>query len=180
MKRIISVLLAVLMLFSLAGCQKASPQKDLDAMLMALKSGDMETLAALNDGEVFDLEGQEQMMSIFSSISWKFGETVEVDEDDAKVNVQITTKDMQTVFSEFMTQALSKALQGEEMSEEAVSQMLIDIINATEKTASFDVAVEMSLEDGKWVIDDDGNEEFFNAITGGLMNVMAEYENMLK
>ncbi len=177
MKRIISVLFAVLMLFSFAGCQKSSPQKDLDAILTAIKSGDMETLAALNYEEVFDFEGQEQMMSIFSSISWKFGETVEVDEDDAKVNVQITTKD---IFSEFMTQALSKALQGEEMSEEAVSQMLIDIINATEKTASFDVAVEMSLEDGKWVIDDDGNEEFINAITGGLMNVMAEHENMLK
>lgn len=179
MKRIISVLLAVLMLFSFAGCQKASPQKDLDAMLTALKSGDIETLAALNDEEDFDLEGQEQMMSIFSSISWEFGETVEVDEDDAKVNVQITTKDMKTVFSEFMTQALSKAMQGEEMSEEAVSQMLIDIINTTEKTATFDVSVEMNLEDGKWVVGEE-NEAFFNAITGGLMNVMAEYENMLK
>lgn len=180
MKRIISILLAVLMMFSFAGCRLSSPQKDLDAMLVALKSGDIESLAALNDQEDFDLEGQEQMVSIFSSLSWKFGETVEVDEDDARVNVQITTKDMKDVFSEFMTQALSKAFQGEDMSEEAVSQMLIDIINATEKTATFDVAVKMSLEeDGKWVIDEE-NEEFFNAITGGLMNVMSEYENMLK
>ena len=57
--------------------------------------------------------------------------------------------------------------------------MLTDIINTTEEKKTFNVAAEMSFEDGKWVVDDD-NDAFFNALTGGLMDVMAEYENAFK
>ncbi len=178
MKKVISILLAVVMILSFAACgNKNTPEKNLDAMLTALKNGDMETLAALNDEENFDISGQEDMLSIFTSLSWTFGETVMEDDDDATINVQITTTDMQTVFSEFMTQAMSQAMQGMEMTEDTTSQLLLDIMNTTEETATFDVAVDMSLEDGKWIVDDD-NDEFFNAITGGLMEASEELGSM--
>ncbi len=174
MKKVISILLSVVMVLSFASCAKNNPQKDLDAMLTALKSGDMKTLAELEGESIEDFADMQGYISIFSSVSWTFGETVMKDDDDAIVNVQITTKDMQTVFTEYISQAMQQAMQGTEMTDEYAAELLLNVIASTEQTKTFDVEVEMSYDDGKWQVDDE-NDAFFDAITGGLMEIVNDF-----
>ena len=168
MKRTVIIFLALLMCFMFASCV-TSPSKTLDGIMTSLKNGEQEVVAMYSEGNEEDV-----LKKIYSQMSWNIGDSQSKD-GEATVEIDITTTDMEEVFTAFMMQALSDTLKGDAPSDEDMTKILTDILENEEAVKTYNVSVNMHKEDGKWVIADE-NEGFFNAITGGYVNLAKDFK----
>ena len=122
---------------------------------------------------------KDQIAAFFKSISYKILSASE-DKETATVEIEITNKDMQSVFDNYLAAAIDMFLSedNEELTEEEqaakIASILITLIEEEEDYVTSTVTVEMSYKDGKWIIDP--NPEFSNALMGGLDLSMPDQE----
>lgn len=190
MKRKLSILLLLIVSLALASCAPARipASQAMSEAMDAIKVADYDkvkeylgTDSPLGDEEspAEDYDGltKDQLAAFFENLSYKILSSSE-DKQTATVEIEITNKDMQAVFDNYLSAAVEMFLSedSEDLTEEEqaakVADILITLIEEQEDYVTSTVTVDMSYTDGKWTID--SNPDFVNAIMGGLDMTMPE------
>jgi len=189
MKRKLSILLLIVSL-ALASCAPARvpASQAMSEAMDAIKIADYDkvkeylgTDSPLGDEEspAEDYDGltKDQLAAFFENLSYKILSATE-DKQTATIEIEITNKDMQAVFDDYLSAAVEMFLSedSEDLTEEEqaakVADILITLIEEQEDYVTSTVTVDMSYTDGKWTID--SNPDFVNAIMGGLDMTMPD------
>ena len=190
MKKVLVILLAVMMLFGIAGCQTAGPDKTVSDLLDAMKAWDTATLeeymgleeiygAADMDMSTEEAEMTEALMkALTANLDYKIVDTKEKG-DTAVVTAEITNVDMSVVLAEYITQVFALYFSGTEMTEEELNDAVLDLLvtsieNNQENLVTNTVDIELSKIDDEWVITAD--DAFYNAVFGGMMTAVEDWE----
>ena len=193
MKKLLSMLLISILVFSLSACGAPSPTEVTTAFLDAVKAQNTEAMAEIyKDGSwsLSEEAGEEADLEDLGEMEQYFQDTVlpkllefdyeileeKIDGEKATVDVKITTYNLGNAFTvfigEYLTQAFALAFS--DASEESIEQMGTSIfkekVDAMEKTYTKTISIPLSNVDGQWVIDElDDESPFTNALTGGLV-----------
>ncbi len=191
MKKILVILLAVMMIFGIAGCQQtAGPDKTVSDLLDAMKAWDtaaLEEYMGLEDiygATDMDMSSEEAemtdalMKALTANLDYTIVNTQE-DGDTAIVTADITNVDMSVVMAEYITQVFALYFSGTDMTEEelntAVFELLVTSIENNQETlVTNTVDIELTKVDGEWVITAD--DAFYNAVFGGMMTAFEDWE----
>lgn len=184
-KFIFSILLT--MIFSitlLAGCgtkeANGKPEETVKNFLDAFIEGDMKTANTylLDAEDVMDDTSEKEEDSYFSKISYELVDGAEIDGDNATVKTKITSPDMEQAMSLFFEAMMASVVNGEEeMTEEQMQSKFDELLDSDEVgKITNEVDVKLQKQDGKWLIDAD--VEFMNAVTGNMINMLNEMQQM--
>lgn len=189
MKKFVSVILAIsLMAAMLAGC--GGEQSPTDAVKEKIESYKTNAESLLNrddDSDVMDLgeDVGKKLVDLIMGFEYTVDNEV-IDSNKATVDVTIKTCEIGDMFKNAMgnyfTQAFGLALGGaseEEMEEKALEAFTTAIDEmSSKKTFEKTFTVNLTQGDDGWKVEDlDANEEFLNAVTGGLMEVVSDMDN---
>lgn len=197
MKKVIGIILCIALVFGLCACGGPSPTDVTNDFMKAVKEKDNETLKTVYGGGDLDLtksvkdgKGKDEFDKLFGDALYKklfdFDYEVsneKVDADKATVDVKIKTYDLGAAFTNFindyMAQAFSMALSG--ASEDAVNKKAEEIflskLEESKKDYEKTVTLNLSQKDDKWVVDElKTNGDFYNALTGGIIDVSKNIE----
>ena len=184
-----------------------TPSETVSAFLDAFKAQDEETMNKVYAGDGNDFVSaykesenddettkalKSELMTRWLDFDYEIkGEEIAEDGKTATVDLAITTYDMKTVFNNFYTEFMGKALEqysgnSNNVSEEDYNKMALEILQeelskVTEKDYTGEATLSLTKTDGRWVVDkiDESNNEFLNAITGGLMDVLMDVVNTM-
>lgn len=198
----VAIALCIAFVFTVCGCGGPTPIETADTFLTAVKAGDAETiktvyedgefniLATWDDGEsdddelVDDSYFEETLLPKIRDFDYELSNE-KIDGDKATVDVKITTYDIGTAFSSFMTEYFAQALTlaFSDASEEKIEKIGETIFQTkmnelTEKTYSETVPLELVKKDDGWkVCTIDENSDFLNAICGNMIKTMEQLED---
>ncbi|WP_206460371.1 DUF4878 domain-containing protein [Anaerovorax sp. IOR16] len=196
MKKIITILLAIIMCLSVVSCRnEPSPSDVVNSYMKALKENDTTTISKIYSGDTeaasfLDVAGvdtesySEEFVTTLKEKLLSFEYTLsneKVDGDTATVDVTIKTYNFGETFKAAVADYFQKALSmifsdvsDEEMDELMESTVIEHLNNATfdyEKTA----VIKLTKTDEGWKIDDfEDNADIINALTGGLIDFVTE------
>ena len=208
----IAVALCLALAMTLCGCGGPTPTETADSFLTAVKAGDTDTIKTVYEGETFDLisnvedgafgeeeEDSEETDSGDLLEDDYFEKTLlpkiqdfdyelsneKIDGDKATVDVKITTYDIGTAFSsfisEYFTQALTLAFSdtSEEQIEKIGETLFETKMNElTEKTYSETVQLNLVNKDDSWkVCQIEEDSDFLNALCGNMIKTMDQLED---
>lgn len=179
MKRIVTILLSAVMLFSLAACgaKRESAQSVAESAIQAVQKFDDEQMQkywgtssiSTGDSELSNLD-VECIKAMFSNLTYEVVSSKE-SETTAVVNVKFTNIDLAKAFSDAFSTAIAKAMQNaldgaEDYDESTI--MSEEMINAI-KSGNYDkvtkeASINLVLKDDAWVIDTECNGVVFNAM----------------
>lgn len=201
-KLAVCVTICLVAVFALCGCGGPTPTETADTFLSAVKSGDTETIKTVYDGGSFNLlsavedeeaeEGDEAeddnyfeeiLLPKLQDFNYELSNE-KIDGNKATVDVKITTYDIGSAFSSFMseyfTQALTLAFDGasEEQIEKLANTLFETEINKLKKrTYSETVTLDLVKKDDTWkVAAVDGDSSFLNALTGNMIKTLENLE----
>lgn len=171
------VVLLVAALLTVMIVTSSAPKKSLDALLTNLKAGDFEKAQEYISGNLSlstDNLDQETQKLLFNKLQWEIDKVTENDNNTAIIEVEITTKDFQTIINNYMQKAL-EAVRGtitgnesnETFSSEDFEKYLIEELQNEEiQTTTINAKVNAIKEDKEWKIVSD--EDLINALLPGL------------
>lgn len=162
--------------------RKESSLKEIDNMFVAIKSGDEETIKKYfneenSPNDENDEEGTKIIKIMLSNLKYEVISTdVSLNENIVKVNV--TNKNLNEVFSNYMKKALSLAFSKafnrtteEEMNEQMETYLEEQYNSEDVEAVTTEITITMKRESGKWKIEIN-EEELINAI-------LPEYESII-
>lgn len=160
-----------------------TPSKSIDAMLMALKTGDfikaeefVNYQEMVQSSELADGENAESQKLFFDRLEWNINE-IKKDVNTATAQVEITNKDYKTILSNYMQKVLKIAFSGQSMSEQEMQNSLIEELKNQEvQTATNMVTMQLEKKDGKWRVI--SNEDLMFGLMPGLKEAMDSLNNM--
>lgn len=195
MKKIMAVMTALALVFALTACGGSddSPSGTVKAFLEGVKAQDTAAVTAAyagDDYEPFTTEGMEEseaemmapLVEKILDFDYDLGKE-EINGEKATVEVTIKTYPIGDTLKAWMTDYISKAMEvyeegktSEEELEKLAADMLKEKIEAmTEKTNENTATLSLTQKDGKWLVDPvDDNEEFTNAMGGGVSEVLGD------
>ena len=173
MKKTVSLLLTAALLLSaflLVSCGGKTPSQVLTDELEKLRSGEI-----FEDGNAsLSNEDMEMQKRIYENMKYTVGEE-KISGDTAAVALEITVVDMQAVFTKYLTEAV--AHMGED-NWDADGKVMLDMLAASDApTATQNVTVNMIKTDGNWTIAEENNDDFLNAVSGGLFGYLSGVES---
>lgn len=160
-----------------------TPSKSIDAMLMALKTGDfikaeefVNYQEMVQTSELADGENAETQKLFFDRLEWNINE-IKKDVNNATAQVEITNKDYKTILSNYMQKVLKIAFSGQSMSEQEMQNSLIEELKNQEvQTATNMVTIQLEKKDGKWRVI--SNDDLMYGLMPGLKEAMDSLNNM--
>lgn len=160
-----------------------TPSKSIDAMLMALKTGDfikaeefVNYQEMVQSSELADGENAESQKLFFDRLEWNINE-IKKDVNTATAQVEITNKDYKTILSNYMQKVLKIAFSGQSMSEQEMQNSLIEELKNQEvQTATNMVTMQLEKKDGKWRVI--SNEDLMFGLMPGLKEAKDSLNNM--
>lgn len=173
-KKMLSILLAGTMIFSLVGCNSMEPaETSVTNYLNAVKAQDLETISKYRGEEVTvegETDGFQQYMldGLLGSMEFEVISTEEKDET-ATATVSFTNVNMTIVISEMISQAfgLIFADLSEEEMDTAMQGFFVSAFEKhKENKVTKEVEIEMTKGDGYWIIE--ATDEMMDAAFGGL------------
>ncbi len=185
MKKILSVLLVVALVFGFAGCGDGGGETAEQAVknaFDAIKAADVEKASEYIDYETLlnageqekpdteeDVQSKEMMGLILGNVEYRILESSQ-EEDTAIVKAEITNKDMGSVMSGFISQAFALAFSGlnEGQLNEQYMEVFSKLIKEETQTVTNEVDIKLSKSDGKWKID--LSDELLDALMGGMVS----------
>ena len=180
MKRILTVLLSVILLFN---CGAPKVQKDFDKMLSALKSGDIEKIKKLTPGlEVqFNDEISKMYLEGYKKLSYKIKNT-KVTGDTAVINLDMKAPDLSSYFPEYMkklSEIGGKNLESDpekimNQSEKIMSDFFTEKLNSADlKYTEKNIDVHFKKNGKEWEIDynNSKNKDYIDMITLGFLKL---------
>jgi hypothetical protein len=200
MKKLLGIICAGIVAFSLAACGGASPSDAVDHMLKAVKSQDTDTVKSYYDGDVDSALGD--ITSLFNQkaskdltddqkailkkltdklldFDYSVGEE-KINGDTATVSVKFTTYKFGSMFdsmlSEYMQKAFTYAFSDTDLSDEKTEELLYDSLEKQldqlkEKNYTKTVDINLKKTDDGWKIKKLNGDEI-DAITGGVYSTM--------
>lgn len=172
-KRIIALLTCLSMLFALTACGGTSPSDAIKAELDSVKDASSDSIIqqALSSADLEDTDLLEPVVANIQGFEYEIlGE--EVDGDTAKVTVSITTAPFGDIFTDAYDEVLNDVLSGKLTDFETrdiVERLYKPLAEATDKTYTKEVVINCTKDGKNWVGDFDTNDEFIDAVFGGLM-----------
>lgn len=195
MSKKIGILITFVLLLPLVftACRSETPEQAVTNALNAVKNLDKDTAQKyFSYDELFNrnsesdelVKDEQNIKLIFNKLSFKVISSSK-EGNAPTVKTEITNIDMASIMGEFFQKvialAFSNAFAGnseksqEEIDKEA-EQILVDLLNREDnKTVTSTIDIKLTKYDNSWKID--ANEEFQNAITGGLFNALKNMEN---
>lgn len=176
------VVLVVAALLTVMIVTSSAPKKSLDALLTNLKAGDFAKAQEYLSGEDFILStddlDQETQKLLFDKLNWKINKVTENDDNTATIEVEITTKDFQTIVNNYMQKALEAvrgAITGSESSETFSSAdfenyFIEELKNEEIEITTVNTTINAVKEDNNWKIVSD--EDLVNALLPGLQETV--------
>lgn len=190
MKKLLSSLMIVVLIFTMTGCVSSKPQDTVKSYLDNLKSGEIEKSAmcliqdsdsSTTPDEIIsdddeDEKFNEAFKTAYSKLEYEILES-KTDGDNAVVKTEINTPNLGNIMTEIIKESIPVILSSafddtndeelDEKMENHMSEMLIDKMNSDDiPMVKKKIDINLVKKEGKWLIDP--NEEFFNAITGNL------------
>ena len=174
---VVVIVLIIAAILTIMIITTSAPKKSLDSLLTNLKAGDFEKAQQYLSGEMDlstdDLEGEAQKL-LFEKLEWKIDKVSENDDNTATIEVEITTKDFQTIVNNYMQKAL-EAVKGaitgggstESFSSDDFEKYFIEELKNEEiQTTTTTATINAVKEDNEWKIVSD--EDLTNALLPGL------------
>lgn len=176
MKKLVSLFLTAALLLTallLVSCGGKTPSQVLTDELEKLRSGEI-----FEDGDTsLTDEDMEMQKRIYENMKYTVGEE-KISGDTATVALEITVVDMQAVFTKYLSEAM--AHMGEE-DWDADGKVMLDILAAADApTTTKNVTVNMVKTDGSWTVAEENNDDFLNAVSGGLFGYLNEFGSDLE
>ena len=163
--------LAIVAVLTVLIVTSSDPKKSVDGFLTNLKAGDFEKAQefATGDSLLEDQEYNEETQKLlFDKITWKV-KKVTAENNEAKVEIEITNKDFEIIVQNCMKKLLSnfKAVLEGNVSEQSVEKYFVEELksdNVQMKTET--KTIELQKQDGKWKVV--ANNELANSLLPGL------------
>ena len=200
MKRVVSLVLALLLALSLVGCSDSKPDTVVATFCSAVQAFDFEKAAACMENGSEDMEdpydnaemeedlSSEQVMAYLkecaSKMTYKIGES-KVDGESATVSVSFTYVDASSVITsalgEYITQAFAMAFSGADdaQMEELFSNIFMEKTESVETgTATADVTFSCIKVDGDWKItsfSEEAEEAITNILTSNIASAFERF-----
>lgn len=169
----VSILLLALCLIFMTACGTASPTDALKADLENAKSSPDEIIGQLGE-DGFGEEATQALVNKVLEFDYQLGEE-KIDGDKATVETTITTYPFGEIFTsivgDFVTQAFANPDMTDDDASALLDQLLMDALDKADKTYSKTITIELSQEDGEWVVQE--SDEMSNALTGGMLDFAA-------
>ena len=169
----VSILLLALCLIFMTACGTASPTDALKADLENAKSSPDEIIGQLGE-DGFGEEATQALVDTVLEFDYQLGEE-KIDGDKATVETTITTYPFGEIFTgivaDFITQAFANPDMTDDDASALLDQLLMDALDKADKTYSKTITIELSQEDGEWVVQE--SDEMSNALTGGMLDFAA-------
>lgn len=189
MRKFVSVILAIsLLAVMMAGCgSEKSPTDAVKEKIESYKTNAESLLYGEDDSDDIGLgeDVEKKIVDLIMGFEYTVDNEV-IDGDKATVDVTVKTCEIgdmfKTAMGNYITQAFGLALGGasdEELEEKALEAFTTAIDEmSSKKTFEKTVTVNLTHGDDGWEVEDlDENEEFLNAATGGLMEVVSDMDN---
>lgn len=191
MKKVLSFIMALAMLFSLAACgaKRESAESVAEKAIQAVQNYDTEqmkqywgkTTVSTDDANMSTLD-EKCIKEIFKNLTYEIVSSEEK-ETTATVTVKFTNIDSSSVFLDAFTAALQEAFAhifDEEYDEEAQdtffsAEVLKNLTSGNYDMVTNEATIKLNLVDDQWVISED-NDEAFNAMCGDLNRFIEEME----
>ncbi len=183
---VVVVILLIAILLTVMIVTSSAPKKSLEALLTNLKAGDFTKAQEYVSGDL-DLgtvnSNEEAQKLLFDKLNWKINKVTEKDENNATVEVEITTKDFQTVINNYMKKALDavrETITGGGTTEsfsgaDFENYFIEELKNENIQTTTITTSVNAIKEDNKWKIVSD--DALYNAVLPGLQEAVNNLEN---
>lgn len=196
MKKFLSLVVAVALCLTFTACGKTeSPGQAVDKYLKDSKSQAVSSIEDFEKGDAAEIvdelgldddmlkslddSSKEEMLGVIKKVcdfDYEITkEEITKENESAVVTVNITSYNLGEQFSKsisnLMNDAMSWAMSGkseEEVTNEIIKTMFEDL-NKAEKNYKKEVKFKLDYKDDKWIVDED-NDDFENAITGGMMD----------
>ncbi|HCB99963.1 MAG TPA: hypothetical protein DEP42_01890 [Ruminococcaceae bacterium] len=128
--------------------------------------------------------GEEEMIkAMVGKLDYQLEGEPKIEGNNASVKVKITSLDMQKIFNNIMTSAMSKAYANAEAGDDTsdassgVEQEMEDAIKAKDASlTSTEMDLQLEKQDGQWKIK--ATDNFYNAITGNLFTAYKNYSSL--
>lgn len=178
------VVLLVATLLTVMIVTSSAPKKSLEALLTNLKAGDFTKAQEYLSGEINNLGlDEESQKLLFDKLNWKVNKVTETDDNNATIEVDITTKDIESIINNYARKVLDAvrgAISGNDSAENVSSQDFKDYFveqlkNDDIQTTTVNATINTVKEDGKWKIVSD--ESLENAILPGLEEAISTLES---
>lgn len=178
---VVVVVLLIAILLTVMIVTSSAPKKSLEALLTNLKAGDFTKAQEYVSGDL-DLgtvnSNEEAQKLLFDKLNWKINKVTEKDENNATVEVEITTKDFQTIINKLYERALNAvkgAITGDNNVESFSSAdfekyFIEELKNENIQTTTITTTVNAVKEDNKWKIVSD--DALYNAVLPGLQEAV--------
>ena len=157
----------------MTACGTASPTDALKADLENAKSSPDEIIGQLGE-DGFGEEATQALVDKVLEFDYQLGEE-KIDGDKATVETTITTYPFGEIFTgivaDFITQAFANPDMTDDDASALLDQLLMDALDKADKTYSKTITIELSQEDGEWVVQE--SDEMSNALTGGMLDFAA-------
>lgn len=170
MKKVFITVLILCMLFMTA-CGTPTPTEALKADIENAKNSPEEIIGDIGE-DGFGKDATEALVDKVLEFDYKLGEEV-IDEEagTATVETTITTYPFGDIFTKLMTDLFTEVFANPNMTDEQLSArmdaLLIDGLKGAEKTYTKTIKINLSLEDGQWVVQE--SDEMADALTGGML-----------
>ena len=169
----VSILLLALCLIFMTACGTASPTDALKADLENAISSPDEIIGQLGE-DGFGEEATQALVDKVLEFDYQLGEE-KIDGDKATVETTITTYPFGEIFTGIVADFIPQAFANPDMTDDDASalldQLLMDALDKADKTYSKTITIELSQEDGEWVVQE--SDEMSNALTGGMLDFAA-------
>lgn len=168
MRRFVSVVVCIaVMAIAFTGCSENSVESSFRRIMKSLSSGDISVLNLPEDNEKSDdnKENREKVYkAIFKKISYKILSSEEK-EDTAKVNVEVTTVNMKTIYSAYI--GMTFAHLSDPSWDSDYSEVLRMINDKDAEKITLTACANLELKESGWVLSEN-NDEFYTAVYGGV------------
>ena len=192
MKRVLACILIFAIMLSCCSCGVNSKEREVmvaaDAVMIALKEGDIQTLSAnaiiseedFGDVTESDLGAVKDILDfMFENLSYEINYCTILDNGtDAIVSITTTNSDF-SVFAEEIVGALFAVMFAaafgatEEEIDSAITEMFAELNESiAEKTVNNNTFLDMTIIDGVWKAS--FSEQFIDAITGGIVSALED------
>lgn len=185
MKKVLSFIMALAMLFSLAACgaKRESAESVVEKAIQAVQNYDTEQMeqywgkatVSTDDTDMSTLD-EECIKEMFKNLTYEIISSEEK-ESAAIVNVKFTNIDVCSAFADTIAAAFVKAFQGafggEEYDEDTfmAEELLKNLTSGNYDNVTLDATINLTLENDQWIIDNSNSDEVFNAMLADINSV---------
>lgn len=183
------VIIACVGYFMAVNSMKTSALKEIETVFNAMRSGDKDAIKQYLDGEdsseeeITDASSEAMAKIMLSQLNYEVIST-DVNLKECNVKLQVSNKDLKTVFSNYMQKAFTIAFSqafGKTTEEDMNMQMekyFEEQYNSESiETVSTEITIKMTKKDGKWNMDAN-EDEIINAILPGYQGILEAINGM--